>query len=205
MMPLPATPKRSWHASVTWRKASLTLVPGSPNAASRRRLDARASGSIAMGRPIQDHRDGSAFRGCALAELDDGLRVQTYRAGLAWILVQGPVSLTVRFDQPYAVGQMLLNRAENFAIYRIEPTAMPINHGLCYIPDLDMTVLRETHEQGPGPVGADGEALCQQSRCHSDLLASRQRIPQVVDLSLQLGHSGKEARHLDIRASLCVL
>ena len=130
---------------------------------------------------------------------------KTYRAGLAWILLQRPVSITVRLDQSYAVGQMLLNRAENFAIYRIEPAAMRINHGLCYLADLDMTVLRETHEQRPGPFGADGKALCQQSRCHSDLLASRQRIPQLGGLGLQLGHSGKEARHLDIRASLCVL
>jgi len=106
-------------------------------------------------------------------------RVQTYRAGLAWILPQGPVSITFRLDQSYAVGQKLLNRAENFAIYRIEPTAMHIDHSLCYLPNLDMTVLRETHEQRPGPFGADGKALCQQSRCHSDLLPSRQRIPQL--------------------------
>ena len=117
----------------------------------------------------------------------------------------GPVSVTFRLDQSYAVGQKLLNRPENFAIYRIEPTAMHIDHSLCYLPDLDMTVLRETHEQRPGPFGADCKALCQQSRRNSDLLASRQRIPQLCDLGLQLGHSGNEARHLDNRASLCVL
>src|SRR5215207_8589216 len=66
MMPLPVTPKRPTHASVTCRSASTTPVPGLRRVASRRRLAARASGSIAMARPIRDPGAGvqlPGFRG----------------------------------------------------------------------------------------------------------------------------------------------
>src|SRR5215207_5914312 len=182
MMPLPVTPKRSAHASVTWRKPSTTLAPGSPSVASRRRLAARASGSIAMG--------NSTFRDCARHWLDHGLPEEHCRVGSVLVFPGGPVPVFSGLDEAYAIGQMLLKRAENLDRGGFKPSAVSIDNGLGDLPNLDMPVLREAHHQRPGPVGTDPEPLRKQAGRHTDLLPPGQRGSELCDFGFQLGHSG---------------
>jgi hypothetical protein len=90
----------------------------------------------------------------------------------------------------YAVGQKLLNRAENLDLRRVKSAAMRIYHSLRDLPNLDMAVLRKAHHQRPGSVGTDPEPLGQQPGRYADLLPPGQRVLELCNLGLQLGHSG---------------
>ena len=83
----------------------------------------------------------------AIIVLDDGPQVQTCRAGSARIFARGRVPIAGGLEQSYAVGQMLLNRAEDFGHCGIQPAAVSVDYGFSDHPDFDMTILGQAHEQ----------------------------------------------------------
>jgi hypothetical protein len=72
---------------------------------------------------------------------------KTCRAGSPRRFSDGPLPVLPRVEEAYAVGQILLNRAEYFDILWIMSTTVRIDHRLGNLPDLDMAVLRKTHHQ----------------------------------------------------------
>jgi hypothetical protein len=96
---------------------------------------------------------------------------------------------------------MLLKRPENFGHRGIQPTAVSVDYGLSNHPDLDMTILGQAYEQGPGSVGTDSEALGEQSSRYADLLAPGQCVSELCNLGFQLGHAQIKVRPLGSQAS----
>src|SRR6476661_2210535 len=50
-------------------------------------------------------------------------------------------------NEAYAIRQVGLNRSKNLSLRGTEPTAVPVDHGLGNVTNLDVAVLRESDQQ----------------------------------------------------------
>src|SRR6185436_19245133 len=97
---------------------------------------------------------------------------------------------------------MRLDGADDVDLCRAEATAVRVDDGLGDVADLEMAVLGEAYQQGPGALRGNRKALGEQSRRHSDLLPPGQCVLELGDLSFQLRHPRASLQALKDEAHL---